>query len=265
MRWPLRLTLAVLAMGLLVLAPSCGSETDPTVEPMPASTSTPAVVSTAAATPTTTPTPELTLDDRLSGTRADLEAMSTARITMVDELETGAKFFGTTFKSLEADLRSPDSFRMVVDVVAPGLGFVEIEMLGIADEAYMKFSADAPWTPLPADQVPFNFAGVGVTLSEIISVMEDAASAGTESIDGAETIRVDGNVTSGDLVNLIRDANPGHPIVLSLWIDEADHTLRQLRIAGRIYDDDGADTTRLLTITFDVPVDIELPDIASDP
>ena len=249
MTLPLRLALAVLAMGLLILAPACGSEPDPTVEP----------------TPTATPTPEPTLDDRIAGMRAGLEAVSTTKLKMVDELETGAKFFGTTFKSLEADLRAPDSFRMVVDVVAPGLGFVEIEMVGIGDEAYMKFSADAPWTPVPADQIPFNFVGVGITLSGIISLMEDAVVAGTESIDGAETIKVDGKVTSGDLAILVRDANLGHPITLSLWIDEADHRLRQMRIAGRIYDDDGADTKRLFTVTFDVPVDIELPEIASQP
>ena len=36
-----------------------------------------------------------------------------------------------------------------MDVVAPGFGFVEIEMLAVGDQAYMKFSKDAPWAPLP--------------------------------------------------------------------------------------------------------------------
>ena len=49
---------------------------------------------------------------------------------MVDESESGAEFFGTMFKSMEAEVASPDSFRMLVSVVAPGLGFVKIEMLG---------------------------------------------------------------------------------------------------------------------------------------
>lgn len=258
--WLLGLPIAVLATGL-TLAAACGSESAPGVDPTPTSTA----ASAPASTPPPTPTPEPTLEDRIASTRAVLATIATARITMVDELETGARFFGTTFKSLEADLRAPDSFRMVVDVVAPGLGFVEIEMLGIGDEAYMKFSADAPWTSLPADQVPFNFVGVGVTLGEIIAVMADASTAGRESIDGAETIRVDGSVMSDDLMSLIRDADPGHPVTLSLWIGEADHALRQILIDGRIYDDDGPETRRLLTIMTGVPVDIQLPDIASDP
>ena len=56
--------------------------------------------------------------------------MSSAKFDMVDESESGAEFFGTTFKSMEAEVASPDSFRMLVSVVAPGLGFVKIEMLG---------------------------------------------------------------------------------------------------------------------------------------
>lgn len=260
--WLLGLPVAVVAFGL-TLSAACGSDSTSDVEPTP----TPSVASTpaaATATPTPTPPPELTVEELLLSARDRLLDLSTAQITMVDEFESGAKFFGTTFKSLEADLEAPDSFRMVVDVVAPGLGFVEIVMLAVGDEAYMKFSADAPWTPLPADQVPFNFAGIGVTLGEIILAMEDASEAGRESLGGTETIRIDGAVTSDDLANLIRDTDPGHPITLSVWID-GDHTLHQMLIAGRIFDEDGPETRRLVTIALDVSVEIELPEIASEP
>ena len=66
------------------------------------------------------------------------------------------------------------------------------------------------------------------------------------------------------LADLITDADPGHNITLTLWIDETDYALRQIRIAGRIYDDDGPGTTRLLNIEgIDVPVDIQLPEVGS--
>ena len=55
-------------------------------------------------------------------------------------------------------------------------------------------------------------------------------------------------------------------MALTLWIDEAEHTLRQVRIAGQVYDDDAPETTRLLTIEgADLPVDIQLPDLGSGP
>ena len=70
---------------------------------------------------------------------------------------------------MEAEVQPPNSFRMVADVVAPGLGFVEIEMIAVGDQAYMKLSKDAPWAPLPLDQVPFNFAGLGTTFARLAS------------------------------------------------------------------------------------------------
>ena len=94
----------------------------------------------------------------------------------------------------------------------------------------------------------------------------DGAITGSESVLGGQTIRVEGTVQSEQLTNLIADVDSGHTITLTLWIDEAEHFLRQLRIAGQLYDDDGPETTRLVTINaIDVPVEIELPDLGSGP
>ena len=192
------LSIAVLAAGLLLLLAACG--TDPTPEPeataapepMPTATPTPTQVAapppspspTPAPTPTLTPeptatqSPENTLNALLSSVESNLAAMSTAEFDMIDETESGAPFFGTTFKSLKGQVKSPDSFWMLVNVVAPGLGFVEIEMLAVGDESFMKFSEGAPWTPLPLEQVPFNFGGIGITLSELLPAMSDVALVG---------------------------------------------------------------------------------------
>ena len=239
-----RLSITVLAMGFLLLASACESEPTPT----------------AAATPTPTPN----LDDLLSSAGAKLAAMSTAKFQMIDEMESGAKFFGMTLKTVEGEVKSPDSARILVDVVAPGLGFAEVEILAVGDQAYMKFSADAPWAPLPLDQVPFNFGGLGITLSELLPIIKDAAIAGRESVGAAQTVRIEGNIVSEDMSDLITSVDSGHAITLTLWIDEADHALRQFRIAGKLYNDDAPETTRLVIIAgFNVPVDIQPPDIAS--
>ena len=84
--------------------------------------------------PAPTPAAELPVDVLLSRAGEKLAVMSTAKFTMVDETESGAKFFGTTFKSLTAEVKTPASFRMQVDVVAPGLGFAQIEMLAVEYE-----------------------------------------------------------------------------------------------------------------------------------
>ena len=215
-------------------------------------------------TPAPTPTPGVS--DLLTRTGESLAAMSTAKFSMVDETESGAKFFETTFKKLEAEVEAPDSFRMVVDVVAPAFGFVQIEMMAVGDQAYMKLSKGAPWLPLPLDQVPFNFAGLGTTLRDVLSMIRDgdATITGRESVMGAEAVRVEGTLMSEDLSNLITSVDAGHTVSLTFWIDESENLLRQIKIVGQIYNDDGPGTVRLLTIDgIDVPVDIQLPGTGS--
>ena len=195
-----------------------------------------------------------------------LAPLSTAKFKMVDEMESGATFFGTTFKSMEAEVKAPDSFRMLVDVVTPGLGLVKIEMLAVEDHAYMKLFKNAPLVPLFLDHVPFNFRDFGTTLRDLLSAIKDGTITGRESVLDAQTIRVEGNVASEELSSLITSVDSGHAVALTLWIDEAEHTLRQIRIAGQIYDDDAPETTRLLIIEeIDLPIDIQLPDIRSGP
>ena len=104
--------------------------------------------------------------------------MSTAKSGMIDETETGAKFFRTTFKSMEAQVEAPDSLRKVVEVVAPGFGFIAIEIVRVGDQAFMKLSKDAPWAPLAPDQAPFNFAGTGTVFAGLPDTIQDVAMTG---------------------------------------------------------------------------------------
>ena len=81
-----------------------------------------------------------------------------------------------------------------------------------------------------------------------------------------QSIRIEGTIASEELSDFLTSVDPGHTVALTLWIDEAEHTLRQVRIAGQIYDEDAPETIRLLTIEdADLPVDIQLPDIGSGP
>ena len=286
LRWMpcLRLSFTALAGVLALLASACGSDPTPTVAPDPpptaavesrsgesrASDQDPSPTATSIPLPTPSPTPEPTptlsthqeLARLLVSVEATLADMKTARFDMVDVEESGAPFFGTTFKSLEGEVKSPDSFWMLVSVVTPGFGFVKIEMMAVGEEAYMKFSEGAPWTPLPVDQVPFNFGEIGLTLSRLVPALGDVALIGQESVGDTQTIRFEGTVSSEGMGELITGVDPGHSVTLSFWVNEDDHTLRQFRIDGRLFNDDAPETQRLLDIKgVNVAVDIQLPDI----
>ncbi len=279
----LRLSIAALSAGLLLLLAACGEDPTPTASPEPEATiatqqeptAAPAPTQTAAPTPSPTPAPTATptpaptptpsaeeeLNVLLSSVEERLAAMSTAEFDMTDETESGAPFFGTTFKSLSGQVKSPDSFWMQVKVVVPGLGFAEIEMMAVGEEALMKFSEGAPWTPLPLEQVPFNFRGLGVTLSQLLPAISDVTLIGQETVGDTQTISFEGTIPSEGMNELITGVDAGHTVTLTFWVDEEEHNLRQLRIGGKLFNDDGPETTRLLDIKgVNTPVDIQLPD-----
>lgn len=232
----LRLSTSVVVMAFLLLSAGCNEEPEE---------------------------PEVSLDELLASTGVELAAMSSVKFEMIDEMESGAKFFGATLKKVEGEVSNPDSVRILVDVVT-GLGFAKIEIVAIGEESYIKFSRDAPWTPLPLEQVPFNFVGLGVTLSDLLPVMENPTIVGRKSIEGTRAVRVDGTMVSDQLSNLITSVDSGHPIQVSLWIDESENILRRLRIGGQIFDDDAPETVRIINLLDgNASVDIQLPNIAS--
>ncbi len=227
---------AVLALGLLLLAASgCG-------------------------VPDPTPEPELTLDEVLERTSEHLLSFETARFQMIDEMESGTKFFEQTLKSVDGTVQAPDRTDLLVNVESPVLGFVQIGIIAVGDSAMMQFASGAPWNPLPLDQVPFNFTGLGMTLSDLLPKIQNIELTGRETVNGIETIRIDGDLVSEDLGDLITSADSGHPIDLTVWVDAEDQSLRQIRIVGNVFNDDGAGTSRLIILSkYDEPVDIQLP------
>lgn len=231
--------IAVLVTALLALAVGCQGGAEPT------------------------PT-ELTVDELLANAKERLAAISSVKFRMTDELQTGSKFFNTTLKSVEGEVSASDSMRMAVDVESPVFGFIEIEIVAVGDQSLMKFSRDAPWLPLSLDEVPFNFKGMGVTLSELVPLLKDPRKVGRESVGGVQTILLEGSLQSEDLSNLITSTDPGHAVMLSFWIDEVDHDLKQLRITGQVFNDDAPETRRLIVIEeTNVAIDIQLPESAS--
>ncbi len=229
------LAVTALTLGLLFVATGCGG-------------------------PTPTPEPELTLEEILERTSEHLLSFETARFEMIDEMETGTKFFEQTLKSVDGKVQAPDRTDLLVNVESPILGFVQIGIIAVGDSAKMQFASGAPWTELPLDQVPFNFIGLGMTLSDLLPKIQNIELTGRETLNGIETIRIDGNLVSEDLANLITSADTGHPIDLTVWVGAEDQSVQQIRIVGNVFNDDGPGTSRLIILSeYDEPVDIKLP------
>lgn len=210
--------------------------------------------------PPATAEPELSLDEILERTSEHLLAFQTARFQMIDEMESGRKFFRQTLKKVDGEVQTPDRTDLKVDVESSALGFVQISIIAVGDSAMMRVASGAPWTPLPLEQVPFNFKALGVTLSDLLPKIQNPEIVGRETVNDVEAIRIEGDIVSEDLENLITSADAGHPIDLTVWIGAEDHSVRQIRIVGNVFNDDEPGTSRLIMLSeYDEPLDIQLP------
>ena len=250
-----------------VPTPTAGTTSVAPITPTPHSVPVPTAI--VESTPVTAPTPGpaetpvsipgVSLDELLARLWENQGYISTATLTLTEEVESGAKFFGGTFKSMDVEVKAPSSSRMLLHLEVPTGEAAQVELVVVGDQA--RFRTDASWVPFPIDLLPFNFDSVGTTLAELIPVLKEPAISGQELVLGIQTIRVKATVLSSHLSGLFISSEPRNELKLTLWIDNANHTFRQLRIEGQLYRDDSPDTRRLLTIdAINVPIDIQLPE-----
>lgn len=227
---------------VLLATLACGSSPTPTPE----------------AVPTPTPTPQ----EVLERSAARMVALNTAHFTLDVEGDTSALFFGSEPKLLEGVVDMPDSFELRVEAVFALLrSFVEINMVGVGDRILIAdLINEDKWVPVPAEDLPFDFAHLGRNLSDIMFAVEDPSFTALEVVDGEPSWRLMGSVPSEALNSLLPGAAQGFQVSLQGWIGQTDLLLRRLRIEGIVYSGDSPDIVRVLTIDrFDEPVDIALP------
>ena len=118
--------------------------------------------------------------------------------------------------------------------------------------------ADTPGT------AAFRPRRAGANLRDALPLVQGVTVAGRESVLGIDTVRVDGTIASEQLSAFFPAADSGHRVGLSLWIDDSALTLRAIGLHGQIYNSDAPGTRRIMTIeAINVPIDIQVPDIAS--
>ena len=192
-------------------------------------------------------------------------ALKSAHFAMTDEGETSAKFFGMTFQSMEGQIRVPDSFSVSVEAVFSSL-FFKVNIVADQGQAVMSdLLVENTWNPIPFDDLPFNFANLGLTLSSIVPAIQDPVVTGVEEVGGVPSWRIEGAVPSETLKTLVTGAGGGFQVALQLWIGQDEYSLRKISIQGQVFEQDSPGVVRVISIDrFDEPVDIVLPE-ASQP
>ncbi|MCE2405763.1 MAG: LppX_LprAFG lipoprotein [Dehalococcoidia bacterium] len=206
-----------------------------------------------------TPTPRQLIEQ----CSREMTALDTVRFELVHEGDGSSQLFpGMVLTRVVGEVDMPDRFAVSAEAMSLfPRSFIGLDVAVSGDRALMTdFLNPAEWNTLPVESLPFDFANLGGTLSDIILSMEDPREVGEETVDGVPSRHIRGTAGSAALAALIPAAVEGYVLTMELWIGKERALLRQVRIEGQILSTDQPDLVRVLTIRdFDQPVNITLP------
>jgi hypothetical protein len=148
----------------------------------------------------------------------------------------------------EGEVIVPDRLHADVEAEGPGGVDVDTEVIAIGDELFFE-------NPFGGGFVDADFSlqdildPVGGVASLLRTAPEDAAFAGSETIDGVDTQRVTATVDSGLLADLIPGGDEGFVVQVTIWIGKEDRLPYRILLVGPLNDDDPENIERLIEIS----------------
>ena len=168
---------------------------------------------------------------------------------------------GVRMTKISGEVSIPDRSRVTVEAqIEFPKSYVEIDIVTIQETAYMTNIFGGDWNQVPAESLPFNLSGLGLTMAEIVDAIQKPKVLGEERLNGIDTLRIGGKINSKDLVKLVPGAEGDVRVDLKLWINRGDGLLQRVLIAGRVVLTDDVDTVRdLILKNINQPVVIDAP------
>ena len=168
---------------------------------------------------------------------------------------------GVLMTKISGEVSIPDRSRVTVEAqIEFPKSYVEIDIVRIQETAYMTSIFGGDWNQIPAESLPFNLSGLGLTMAEIVDAIQKPKILGDERLNGIDTLRIGGMINSKDLVKLVPGAEGNVRVDLELWINREDGLLQRALIAGQVVPTDDVDTIRDLVLkNINQPVVIDAP------
>ena len=168
---------------------------------------------------------------------------------------------GVLMTKISGEVSIPDRSRVTVEAqIEFPKSYVEIDIVRIQETAYMTSIFGGDWNQIPAESLPFNLSGLGLTMAEIVDAIQKPKILDEERLNGINTLRIGGMINSKDLVKLVPGAEGDVRVDLKLWINREDGLLQRAQIAGRVVPTDDVGTIRdLILKNINQPVVIDAP------
>ena len=182
---------------------------------------------------------------------------------VLEHLEGNTQLFpGVLMSKVYGEVLIPDRFRVTVEAESQfPRSYIEISIITIDDTSYMTGIFSRRWNEVATESLPFNLSGLGQTLADIVTAVQQPRAVRTERLNSVDTVHIKGDIASEDLSELVPGAGKGFSVGLDLWLG-LDGLLQRVNIVGRVMPTDDVDTLRQLTLdNINEPVAIDPPSL----
>jgi len=207
----------------------------------------------------TTPEAAVDADAVLQLSTERVKTLKSGSFSLEHEAGSTVLIPGIEMTAVHGVVEMPDRFSFTVEAEFSGI-YAETYMVAVADDVYMTDFLTGQWIMVSKALLPFNFTNLGQTLVKIIQAMQSPVVVGTAEVENVAVYRVQGHISSGDLVTLVPAAAGGFVVDLELWVAQTDGMLLKVLITGKVVDSDISEAVRVFTLRdVDEPVEINLP------
>jgi hypothetical protein len=191
---------------------------------------------------------------------AGIEAARSFHFTYRNEGGGSPILSGLTLNTAEGDLVKPDRIRVNINANF-GSSVVETQFIGIGDTAYVSNPITREWQKAPGAISASAVFDPQTGVTAVLKKLRNPTRAGDEDIDGVPTYKIIGEVDATDLA-AYTGGKPisGATLKVELWIAKSDLRIRQVRIPGKIAEEDPPNIVRVIKLSkYDEPATIEPP------
>lgn len=219
----------------------------------------------ATATPQPTPTPTPLPDPAAILAQAAGQVAAAESLGFVLEHPTGSAELAPGLRLIRAEgaANLPDRFRLALELEASG-SFLELEIIGIGDAAWMTNLFSGEWESVPAAALPVRWENAGAVFAAALAAVESPQLVGTEMVDAAagsyRAWAIRGRLPGTALAAALPGTPVAEAVAVTIWADQAARRLPRLRLEGPLLAGDLPETARVLTLTaLQPPAEIAAP------
>jgi len=166
---------------------------------------------------------------------------------------------GLELNRATGDVSRPDKLKTTITATVAGM-LLEVSVITVGTTTYMTNPFTKEWELLPSEFTAVSLFDPGTGITAILDSISGINLVEDESVDGITCYHITGEIFSEDLQPITLSSLVGTRIDIEIWIDQDEFLLHQVRLEGKITEDEIPGIVREIKLSsFNQEVEINLP------